>query len=234
MQLKAQQEIRKKMKNSIFAFDVYGTLINTSGVYESLRNLFPQQASSMVEMWRNKQLEYSFRQTAMGIYKGFSFCTQTALDYVCKYHDVVLTNEQKNSLLQIYNELPAFDDVKTTLSELKEQNRVYAFSNGESAILHKLLDFNKLTEYFHGVVSVEKTKHFKPSPQVYAHFNEVTNTKKEHTFLVSSNPFDVIGAAHVGFKTIWVQRTEKSIFDTWGIEPTFVIKTLADIKTLKH
>jgi 2-haloacid dehalogenase len=219
-------------QNKVLAFDVYGTLINTSGICYLLKEICAEKADLMIEMWRNKQLEYSFRQTAMGIYKGFSYCTETALEYTCEYHKLVLTDKQKTNLLQAYNELPVFDDVKSSLTALKNDYELYAFSNGESENLQILLDYNKLTKYFNDVVSVEAQKQFKPSPKVYAHFNEHTNTRKENTYLVSSNSFDIIGAAYFGFKTIYLQRNEKSVLDPWGIEPDYVIKSLEEISTL--
>ena len=219
-------------QQTVLAFDVYGTLINTSGISDLLKEIAPQKVDAMVEMWRNKQLEYSFRQTAMGMYKGFSFCTQAALEYTCKYHQIDLSVEKKSNLLQAYKRLPTFDEVKPSLDILKTNYQLYAFSNGESETLEQLLNYNQLTSYFNAIVSVEKTGHFKPSPQVYAHFNEATNTQKENTYLVSSNPFDIIGAAYFGFKTIWIQRSEKSIFDSWQIEPNYIITRLDEIETL--
>lgn len=220
------------MNNRVLAFDVYGTLIDTSGVYAQLKRIFPRHASTMVDMWRSKQLEYSFRQTAMGLYRGFSFCTRAALDYVLQYHRLAATAEQKNELLQSYNKLPAFADAKPALAELKAAHSVYAFSNGEAKNLDALLTLNQLTAYFDDIVSVERTRHFKPSPQVYAWFNEATATRKEDTFMVSSNPFDIIGAAHFGFQTIWLQRSQQTVFDPWDIAPHHSVTSLAEIAPL--
>ena len=66
------------------AFDVYGTLINTSAVFDSLEQMIGDQAKDFMETWRNKQLEYSFRRGLMNKYTDFSVCTKEALEYCCK------------------------------------------------------------------------------------------------------------------------------------------------------
>lgn len=216
---------------TVMAFDIYGTIVDTAGVYQALHALAPENAAGITEMWRNKQLEYSFRQTAMGMYRGFAFCTRTALDYTCRHYQLDLSAAQKADLLDLYNRLPAFADAKPTLKQLNKQ-QLFAFSNGESENLTKLLTHNGLIDCFNAIISVEKTRHFKPTPKVYEWFAQTSNSDKDNIFLVSSNPFDVIGAADFGFKTIWVQRSKGNLFDDWGIKPNFIIDNLTAILDL--
>lgn len=220
------------MNNNVLAFDIYGTLIDTNGVRTQLQQFFGQQAAAITAMWRDKQLEYAFRQTAMGLYRGFSFCTRAALDYTLKHYRLEASATQKDTLLQSYQQLPAFADVKPALAVLRQHNRVCAFSNGESELLAELLAFNQLQDCFDNIVSVDQSRHFKPSPQVYAHFNAVSQSRSENTFLISSNPFDIIGAAHFGWRTIWLQRNPHTVFDDWGITPTHTLSTLAALPAL--
>ena len=122
------------------AFDVYGTLINTSGVFTSLEKLIGNKAKPFIDTWRNKQLEYSFRRGLMSKYVDFSVCTKDALEYSCLFFKINLTDAQKNALLVEYKVLPSFPDVKKGLQALKnEGHKIYAFSNGSANAVTKLL-----------------------------------------------------------------------------------------------
>lgn len=215
------------------AFDVYGTLINTSGVYYSLEKMVGEKAKPIMDTWRNKQLEYSFRRGLMKNFVDFSVCTKDALDYSCKAYRVNLSLSQKDTLLDEYTKLPTFPDVERGLEQLKEAgHKLFAFSNGGSIAVSNLLTNAKIIDSFDGIISVEGVKVFKPSPLVYEYFNMETNSKKSDSWLISSNPFDVIGAISYGMRSAWVQRTPESIFDPWGIEPTVIIKKTTELLSI--
>lgn len=217
------------MKYTI-AFDVYGTLINTSGVFNSLEKMIGEKAKPVMNTWRNKQLEYSFRRGLMNKYVDFSVCTKDALEFSCKTFKVSLTDSQKIALMNEYKVLPAFPDVKEGLQKIKEDgHKLYAFSNGSANAVSNLLINAEIINLFDGVVSVEDVQVFKPSPLVYKHFNDKTNSTKIDSWLISSNPFDVIGATAYGMNTAWVQRSQESIFDPWGIEPTTIINGITEL-----
>lgn len=212
------------------AFDVYGTLINTSGVYTILESMIGKKATLLMDTWRNKQLEYSFRRGLMNSYVDFSVCTKDALEYSCNTFKVNLSDAQKNTLLNEYKVLPAFSDVQEGLEKLKEDgHKLYAFSNGSAETVSNLLKNAKIFHLFNDVVSVEDVQIFKPSSKVYEHFIKKINATKTDSWLISSNPFDVIGATSYGMKSAWVQRSQDSIFDPWGIEPTTIINTIKQL-----
>lgn len=212
------------------AFDVYGTLIDTNGVIAALQKLIQDDAAKFSQTWRDKQLEYSFRRSLMQNYENFAVCTSQALDYTCAFHKVPLTAEQKTELLGVYRVLPAFDDVKDGLNRLKAAGfRLYAFSNGKEDALEMLLDNAGIRDLFLGVVSVDDIKTFKPSPGTYCHFLRKAEAIGCSAWLISSNPFDVIGAVSAGMKAAWVQRSPETIFDPWGIDPTITVSTLLDL-----
>lgn len=212
------------------AFDVYGTLIDTNGVIEKLTETIGGLAPSFANTWREKQLEYSFRRGLMKNYEHFGICTQQALDYSCLFYQIEMSSSQKQILLDVYKTLPAFDDVVNTLMELKNAgHQLYAFSNGNEAAVDGLLVAANIREYFIGVVSVDSLKTFKPDPAVYNHFLNQSNTQKDSAWLISSNPFDVLGALSHGMKAAWVKRSENAIFDPWGVEPTITINTLTQL-----
>lgn len=217
------------MKYSL-AFDVYGTLINTSGVLNSLEKLMGEKATLFVETWRNKQLEYSFRRGLMNKFADFSVCTENALEFCCNLYKIDLSSSQKDDLMNEYKVLPAFPDVEIGLKSLKESGHtLIAFSNGSANTISKLLVNAKIMDSFDGIVSVEDIKMFKPSPLVYEHFNKKTHSTKSDSWLISSNPFDVIGAISYGMRSVWVQRSSDTVFDPWGIEPTATIKDITEL-----
>jgi 2-haloacid dehalogenase len=212
------------------AFDVYGTLIDTHGVVSALQVLIGDKAKDFSHSWREKQLEYSFRRGLMQNYDTFAVCTSNALDYTCAFYEVDLTKEQKNNLLESYRSLPAFKDVEDGLKKLKANNyRLFAFSNGTADAVNALLVAAGIRDYFQGIVSVDDLKSFKPSPAVYSHFLRESGAKSSNAWLISSNPFDVIGAISAGMRAAWVQRSKDAIFDPWGIEPTITVNNLGEL-----
>lgn len=212
------------------AFDVYGTLINTHGVVSALQTLTGSKAQAFSQTWRDKQLEYSFRRGLMQNYVTFAACTRHALDYTCAAYQVDLSTKQRDSLLAQYSVLPAFDDVKETLLQLKTSGfRLFAFSNGSADALEELLTAAGIRGCFLDVVSVDDLKSFKPNPGVYSHFLRKAGATGQSAWLISSNPFDVIGAISAGMKSAWVQRSADNIFDPWEIEPTLIVNRLTEL-----
>ena len=212
------------------AFDVYGTLIDTHGVLTALEDLVGERAKAFSNTWRDKQLEYSFRKGLMQNYQTFAVCTRQALDYSCTLHGVALSDTQKQELMAIYRVLPAFEDVHTGLKQLKSAGfSLFAFSNGEPEALESLLGNAGIRELFKGVVSVDDIRSFKPNPGVYSHFLRKSEATGGDAWLISSNPFDVIGALSAGMKSAWVKRSPEAIFDPWGLEPTLTVSSLTEL-----
>ena len=212
------------------AFDVYGTLIDTHGLVQQLQTLVGDKAQPLSQSWRDKQLEYSFRRGLMQNYLPFSECTRSALEYACKQHSVELTDEQKTGLLQSYGKLPAFPDTLTGLQQLSPaQFNCYAFSNGTEAAVRGLIGHAGIQDYFKDVVSVDDLKTFKPNPATYDYFMQRSQGDKAHSWLISSNPFDVIGALTFGMQAAWVQRSDTALFDDWEVEPSIVVSGLDGI-----
>ncbi len=215
---------------TLLAFDVYGTLIDTQGVVTRLRDTVGDRAEEFSRVWREKQLEYSFRRGLMRAYETFGVCTSQALDYTSAYLDAALDAEQKAALLAEYRRLPAFGDVEEALAALKADGHLlHAFSNGTADAVETLLETAGIRDLFDGVVSVDDRQTFKPNPDVYAHLLNATGASAGETWLISSNPFDVIGAVSYGLRAAWVRRSERSIFDPWGIDPTLTITTLREL-----
>jgi 2-haloacid dehalogenase len=212
------------------AFDVYGTLIDTHGVVAKLGEFVGDRATDFSSAWRDKQLEYSFRRGLMQNYENFAVCTRDALDYTGARFGVDFTPAEKQALLDIYRELPAFDDVQDALSDLAARGcRLYAFSNGSAEAVETLLSAAGIRERFVGVVSCDDIRSFKPNPAVYAHFLRKAQATGSEAWLISGNPFDVIGAISAGMRGAWVRRSADAVFDPWGIEPTVTVTSINEL-----
>lgn len=212
------------------AFDVYGTLIDTQGVVSKLREMVGEKAGEFSRAWRDKQLEYSFRRGLMQNYQNFAVCTSNALDYTCSFLKTPLSAAQKEELLGVYRVLPAFDDVKASLAGLQAAGfRTFAFSNGSAEAVEQLLEAAGIRDYFLGVVSVDDLKSFKPNPGVYSHFLRKSGASGGRAWMISGNPFDVIGALSAGMKAAWVRRSPDAIFDPWGMEPSLTVGGLGEL-----
>ncbi len=209
------------------ALDIYGTLVNTDAIKTALPTYIDNKADIFAQTWRAKQLEYTFRRGLMGAYKDFSNVTKDALDFTCKTHNIQISQEDKNALMDKYLALDAFPDVTPALTQLKQKGaRLHAFSNGLSQDISKLLLHAGLDNTISSIVSSQDVQTFKPDPRFYAHFIEQTQTTPDSTWLVSSNPFDVIGAAACGWQTIWVKRNPSAVFDPWEQAPTLTVSKL--------
>ena len=212
------------------AFDVYGTLIDTHGVVAKLEEIVGDRATNFSSTWRDKQLEYSFRRGLMQNYENFAICTRDALEYTCERYGLEIGQQDKQALLDIYRELPAFDDVEGALADLAARDcRLFAFSNGSAEAVETLLSAASIRDRFLGVVSCDDVRSFKPNPAVYAHFLRQAQATGDEAWLISGNPFDVIGAISAGMRGAWVRRTKDAIFDPWGIEPTITVTSLAEL-----
>jgi 2-haloacid dehalogenase len=177
------------------AFDMYGTLVDPIRIWERLERYVPDEALRVAEVWRQKQLEYTFRLTAMEKYEDFEWVTRKALDYALAAAKRELDADQKDDLVAGYSDLERFADVEPGLERLKEAGHtMVVFSNGAPSMLDALMDAAELRPYFQGFVSVDEVKVYKPSPKTYRHVARRLGRPIGEIRLVSSNPFDDVGA----------------------------------------
>ncbi len=212
------------------AFDIYGTLIDPHGVIEQLRGQLGARAAKFSQVWRDKQLEYTWRRGLMRRYQDFGVCTRQALDYADTLLDTGLDDGAKMALMHAYRELPAYPDVAASLESLRADGRkLFAFSNGTAEMVGAVLEHAGIERFFDAIVSVDVLQTFKPDPAVYAHVVEIADVEPGRCWLVSSNGFDVIGAVSAGMRAAWLRRSAQLVFDPWGIEPDAVIASLDEL-----
>jgi 2-haloacid dehalogenase len=187
------------ISSAIFVFDAYGTLLDVHAAIARCRAEAGPEADRMSEIWRTKQLEYSWTLTLAGRYVDFWTLTERALDYALARVPSV-PKGLKARLLDAYFKLDAFADALPTLRALKAKGHKTAIlSNGSPDMLKGAADAAGLTGDLDAVLSVDVLKMFKPRPEVYALVTDRFKCKPADVTFVSSNRWDVMGATAFGF-----------------------------------
>lgn len=214
----------------VLAFDVYGTLIDPFHMEEHLGPVFGDKAKDASELWRAKQIEYSFRRALMQKYVPFDVCTAQALRFVSAQFGIPMSEDAHAQLMAKYLELPVYPDVTRALDEIAAQGfQIAACSNGTENAVRKLLEHAGILPHFSKIVSVDPIRTFKPDPAVYEYLVAELHARRDNVWLISSNPFDIIGARACGVRTAWVQRDAKRAFDPWEFEPDIIVHSLAEL-----
>jgi 2-haloacid dehalogenase len=190
----------------IFVFDAYGTLFDVHAAIARHRAAVGPDADRVSEIWRAKQLEYTWTLTLAGRYLDFWMLTEQALDFALARVPSV-DARLKDQLLDAYRTLGAYADARSALHTLKERGRRTAIlSNGSPAMLATAVNAAKLETLLDAVISVDALRMYKPSPQVYRLVCKHFDVAAPEIVFVSSNRWDVMGAAGFGFRAVWVNR----------------------------
>jgi len=187
-------------------FDAYGTLFDVHSAVSRHAAQIGEEAARLSEIWRAKQLEYSWVLSLAGRYQSFWSLTEQALDYAfarCPKADYSV----RPLLLDAYRSLDAYPEVRTTLQGLRAKGlRTAILSNGDPAMLSAAVASANLGGDLDAVLSVDAAKIFKTSPDAYHLALEELSLNEDEIVFVSSNRWDVAGAAVFGFTPIWVNR----------------------------
>jgi len=201
----------------------------------SIRHDLPSPLTSLTSApaefaatWRTKQIEYTFLLSLMGRFLSFSEVTEWALRASAERHRVSLTPARVGFLVRAWRSLPPFPDVTPALTTLKDRYTLSVLSNGDAAMLRDVLRHSGLKGFFSKVISAEEVGVYKPSPRVYARAAERLSTPLREVVLVSSNPFDVLGAKSAGMPACWVNRAD-GVLDDLGIRPDLEVRGLEEV-----
>lgn len=174
------------------------------------------------------------------MYENFSNITRNSLQHALAEHNESLPDPAIADLMKAYDNLSTFPDVQPTLSKLAQRSDMTAviFSNGTQTMVsnsvHHSPDLSPHASLFKDIVSVENVKEYKPAPGVYHHLVAQTGkstAQKGDIYLVSGNPFDIVGARSVGLNAIWVDRGGRGWTDAAvpSAKPTAVVRSLEEI-----
>ena len=191
---------------AVVVFDAYGTLFDVYGVAAECERLFPRLGEKLSQVWRAKQLEYSWLRSIMDQYVDFGAVTESALVYACRALGVALEPDARRTLMAAYLRLPPYPDALAALGALAAVPRVI-LSNGTPFMLHEMVRHAGLARSFDAVLSVDEVGVYKPSSRVYALVTTRFGVRPEEVAFVSSNRWDIAGAASFGFRAFWVNRS---------------------------
>ena len=207
-----------------FVFDAYGTLFDVHSVQARCESLWPGKGAQLSQLWRARQLEYTWLRSLMRRYAPFSQVTEEALLFACELLNLKIRESEKQALMAEYRRLALFPDVKEALARLKSKQAI--LSNGSPDMLDPLVAQSGLR--FDAVLSVDEAKVYKPDPSVYDLAVKRLNAPKQDIAFVSSNGWDAQGAKSFGFEVYWINRSGAPV-DRLGFAPDRVLGSLGEI-----
>ena len=215
-----------------FVFDAYGTLFDFHAAVSRHNAAAGPDATAFSELWRQKQIEYTWTHTLAGRYEEFWTLTQRALDY-CFERFPSVDRTLRGDLLDAYLNLDAFPDALFVLRELKARGeRTAILTNGSPAMVGSAVQAAGLGAVLDDVLSVDTVRMFKPRPEVYALVTREFNCPADQVAFVSSNRWDAFGATAFGFRTVWINRG-RAPDEYPGFPPAAVASDLTALLSLK-
>jgi len=212
-------------------FDAYGTLYDVASVTRLAEEHFPGHGGAISDLWRQKQLEYTWLSSLMGRYQDFWQLTAAGLRFACGALKLELSEDAFRALMENYLQLSSYPEVPAALEALSRQRALAILSNGSPEMLLKVTQHNGFSRHLKAVISVHELSVFKPSPRVYALAASKLGVAKERIGFVSSNAWDAVGAKAYGFRVFWINRFGRPP-EQLGVTPDHEIRTLDQIAPL--
>jgi 2-haloacid dehalogenase len=235
-------------------FDAYGTLYDTQSVAAVTEQAFPGYGEIVTQIWRIKQLEYSWLRSLMRRYEDFSVVTRESLLYTLRILGLKHDDKMLERIMEKYLHLDLYPDAAAALADMRSR-KLAILSNGSPKMLNALVRNSGLDRVLDATISIDSQKVFKPAPEAYSLIETVLGVSPAEVLFVSSNPWDACGAKAFGLNVAWIERVTpeamaqacatsdlvppltmfKAIrmqMDELGIEPDYRIKALADLPGL--
>jgi 2-haloacid dehalogenase len=250
--------VRKKSSNvtiKAIVFDAYGTLYDIQSVAAITDEAFPGYGEIVTQIWRLKQLEYTWLRSLMQRYQDFSVITRESLAYTLRCLGLKNDPAVFERIMDKYVHLDLYPDAKATLAALKTDRKLAILSNGSTDMLNALVGNSGLDHILDATISIDSGKIFKPAPAAYTLIESRLGVIPDQVLFVSSNPFDACGAKAFGLNVAWIERVTadamalafvkndlvppltmfKAIrmqMDELGLEPDYRISALSDLPEL--
>ncbi len=213
-------------------FDAYGTLLDVRSATARLSHELDGKAEQVGALWRQRQLEYTWLRSLMQRHGDFWAVTRDALDHAFGALGLRDDDDLKSRLMDAYLSLDAYPDVAPTLAELRRAGlRTAILSNGTPAMLKAGVESAGIGDSLDAVLSIEDVGIYKPHPSVYQLACDRLGLERDRICFVSSNGWDVAGAATFGFQTVWLNRFDQER-DRLPGEPRLILRGLDALPAL--
>lgn len=220
------------MQHAIYLFDAYGTLFDVHAVVRRFADTVGPDAQRLSQLWRAKQLEYSWIRGMTGAYKDFWALTRDALDTAFAACPTV-KRALGEQLLDAYRACDCFCEVPAVLRDLKlEGARLGILSNGSPSMLGQAVQAAGLGDIIDDVLSVDAIGVYKPDPRVYEMAATHYRVFPQAISFQSANRWDIAGASRYGFRSVWINRA--GAFDEYpDMPPAAELRDLSGLPTLR-
>jgi len=232
-------------------FDAYGTLFDIQSVAAVTEEAFPGYGDIITQIWRIKQLEYTWLRSLMRRYQDFSVVTRESLAYTLRVLGLAHDNDVFDRIMDKYLHLDLYADATTALAAMRNR-KLAILSNGSPAMLDALVANSGLDRVLDATISVDSRKIFKPAPEAYTLIESVLGVPPAEVLFVSSNPWDACGAKAFGLNVAWIERVPveamalacvksdvvapltmfkaiRTQMDELGLEPDYRIRALSEL-----
>jgi 2-haloacid dehalogenase len=186
-------------------FDAYGTLYDIQSVAAITEEAFPGYGEIVTQVWRIKQLEYTWLRSLMRRYEDFSVITRQSLVYTLRILGLKHDSGVIERMMEKYLDLDLYPDAKATLAAMRGR-KLAILSNGSTDMLNALVRNSGLDHVLDATISIDSQKIFKPAPDAYALIESTLGVAPAEVLFVSSNPWDACGAKSIGLNVAWIER----------------------------
>ncbi|SKD00815.1 2-haloalkanoic acid dehalogenase, type II [Burkholderia sp. CF099] len=214
------------------AFDLYGTLFDVHSVSVQCDEQFAGRGQQISNVWRQKQLEYTWLRSLMNRYIPFEHVTEEALRFTIRHLGLELDERACRSLSDAYLRLQAYPEVPDALRALRDRGlKLAILSNGSPHSIDAVVTNAGLRNSFDHLLSVDPVRVYKPDNRAYELAEQTFGVGRREILFVSSNAWDATGARYFGFPTCWINRGGKT-FEEMGQRPDWDVNGLDRLVTL--
>jgi len=210
-------------------FDAYGTLFDVHSVASLAEQLFPGSGDALSQLWRRKQLEYSWLRAMSGRYKPFWDVTRDALRFAAERLALSMQPAQEVRLMNQYASLSAFPENLSALRALKAAGLPLGIlSNGNREMIEVSVRSAGMTGLFDHLLSAQDVDTFKTTATIYALAPSAFGCRAREILFVSSNCWDAIGARWYGYTSFWINRAGAPL-EQLDTQPDYTGSLLTDV-----
>ena len=208
--------------------DSYSTVVDFRAAARALDGRV-EDPEAVAAVWRERSLTYGSMSNSLGGYEPFREMLDHALEYALAVHDEDLSSDVREEVLNGYDSLPEFDDVRPGLERLTEAGYdVYVLSNGSPGMLSSMVANAGIADLIADEISVDEVGKYKVHPEVYRHAAARTGTSVREIAHASAGWFDAVGAMNVGMQGVWMNRSDAPP-ETWGPAPDLTVASFTDL-----